>query len=335
MHAQAQNKLTKIKDSNYFTDQRNVYFVMSNNFNNSGRLSKFMGNKLQIIDTTEYDSPPNNNTFLLNSDTRKNSCKKLANNIIMVSSNFLKSSDFLYQQYLHPLTIAVKMPGIKPNEVNIISSNYIRINDTIFWTTNKIDAKADSIVILLDGFYAYAKDNNNVYMRNKIIKNADAKTFEMISFTFAKDKNHIFFCGDILKDADPHTFQILSYTYQRDKNHVWTIGKPCDIDANSFKILNEGNVCNNNSLYATDKKYVYFQGEIINGADVKTFHLITSDAPCQTYGIDKNHIYYNNKILEYADVKTFQVVNKKTSEIQYDAFDKNNCYVRDEVVNHK
>ena len=48
----------------------------------------------------------------------------------------------------------------------------------------------------------YTKDENYIYYEDKIIENADPKTFEIIRDDYAKDKNNVYYQGVIKEEAD-------------------------------------------------------------------------------------------------------------------------------------
>ena len=71
------------------------------------------------------------------------------------------------------------------------------------------------------------------------------------------------------------------------------------IEANpvTFKILKF-------DRYAKDDKYVFYRGQIIEGADAATFESIE-----EFYARDKNTGYYGDDPVKNSNGKTFQVVN--------------------------
>jgi hypothetical protein len=54
------------------------------------------------------------------------------------------------------------------------------------------------------------------------------------------------------------------------------------------------------NIYNKDKKYVYWRGELVNGADVKTFVNHKNG-----YGKDAKHVFYNGYILQTVDISSF------------------------------
>lgn len=71
-------------------------------------------------------------------------------------------------------------------------------------------------------------------------------------------------------------------------------------DLNSFVILNSYTEKN---YYGLDKFHVYYEGNIIQGADPKTFVSVDHIS----YTKDKNNVYYYGSIVIGADAKTFEI----------------------------
>lgn len=97
---------------------------------------------------------------------------------------------------------------------------------------------------------------------------------------FKKLNNKVYYKDTLLIGADAKTFEVLSWDWERDKNYYYRFGKKVlSIDRNSFQFLDYH--------YAKDKFHVYYDENIIEGADAKTFvHLEgTQD------GKDKNNCY--------------------------------------------
>lgn len=76
----------------------------------------------------------------------------------------------------------------------------------------------------------YGKDKKNVYYEGKKVKNADAKTFEILGYTpeyrsmaicyfYGKDEKNIYYRGEVLKEADVKTFKVSGAYEAEDKNY--------------------------------------------------------------------------------------------------------------------
>lgn len=311
-NTKAQVKLTRIDDSNFFTNQTDVFYVKSNKFNNSG----FLGEITAGIDTLLISKKPNGKMF--------------DNKTIIISKQVFEDKYALDFQVFRPITIAIKIPKLHLKDCEIIGENYAKSKGLLLYTFKVVKNVDYESFKILNGI---AIDKNYVFHSNQIIEKADPKTFEHLKIGYSKDKLYVFKNGKILKGADPETFNIITYTYQKDKNCVWIIGRPSDIDVATFEVLNSKFYNTKSySLYAVDKNHIYFQGEIMPEANVKSFSLVTSGAPYQTYGIDKNNVFYSGKLLDSVDVETFMIIKNKSPIMNYDAQDKNYFYTRSSKI---
>ena len=188
------------------------------------------------------------------------------------------------------MSIAIEMPDVSLKEFKIIGKNHGGFNDLIFYKSFKIDTVDKNSFKLISHSSSYSKDKNQVYFKERVVAKADPKTFKKIKNDFYKDANHVYIRGHIIINADPKSFQVISYMYQKDNNTVFVMSKPTNIDVNTFKVLTK--------IYSNKEQF-------------------------SLYAIDKNHVYFQGKIIVKADPKTFKVVEKKTSEKDYDAYDKN------------
>ena len=169
----------------------------------------------------------------------------------------------------------------------------------LYWDTTKYDKELkwvdfDSFTVISK---KYAKDKNHVYYKNKIIKDADPKTFvDFRKWCYAKDKNHIFCNNEIIEWVDINTFEILEEElYTQDWNTTWI--------ENIYR-------------YAKDKNYVYKWKNIVKNIDTNSFELLW-----WLYAKDKNYVLFDD-IISWADVSTFKIIDK----IKSIAEDKNCIY---------
>lgn len=312
-----QDKLFIIKESSFYTDNRSIYFVVSNKFNSSGKLGpvKNMASEIILVGKEEATNMFDNKGFALGLDDFQ---KKFSSN----------------RAYTNPMTIAIKIPGISLNGFEVIDRHYGSYKSKIFYRYEELKGIDFNSFEIINNKWKedFTKDKNAVFYKAERILNADPQTFEVLEFGFSKDKRHVYRIGELLKDADPKSFQIIDYIYQKDENQVWAGGRSINADVKTFELLKyhlPGYETAQTSLYAIDKNHVYFQGNVMPEADLQTFKIVCSDAPYQYYAIDKNHVYYCDKVVAGADAETFNVVLKKTSNKQYDAYDKDHLYYRD------
>ncbi len=98
-----------------------------------------------------------------------------------------------------------------------------------------------------DFFVPYAKDKNNAYYREKIIKNADVKTFGVIKSSseniiseYAYDKNTVYLHGKKINGSDPKTFEVVDHIVAKDKNDFYLHGIKLNVDIATFEYTFEG-----------------------------------------------------------------------------------------------
>lgn len=90
----------------------------------------------------------------------------------------------------------------------------------------------------------------------------------------------VFRYDTLIVGADAQTFEIVSWDWERDKNYYYRFGKKVGtIDRQSFELLDYH--------YAKDKFHVYYDEDIIDGADAKTFRHIEGTQD----GKDANNCY--------------------------------------------
>ena len=163
----------------------------------------------------------------------------------------------------------------------------------------------------------YAKDVKNVYFSgNKSFEDVDAGTFEVLPADYSKDKNNVYSPENgwiqRVNGANPKTIKVLNQFYLKDdKNVFFNDEKILGADANSFIALDKENG------YAKDKNSVYYFGQKVEGANPKTFEVISDGE----YSKDDKNVYASGEIIKGADSKTF----REFPETSYSR-DKNNLY---------
>ena len=187
----------------------------------------------------------------------------------------------------------------------------------------------------------YAKDNKNVYLYGKKLKDVLPEGFEIVKENYVKDSKNVYKIEAEITDSIPissdnkintkkisldgldvKTFRALendkdvtSIDYFVDKNNIYyayeNLEKIQGADKNSFEVL--GN------YIAKDKNNVYYKGrkmENVDSASIKTFG--------NFIGKDKNRVFYitGNEDIKDADAKSFEIMG----DTRYFR-DKNNIFV--------
>ena len=206
--------------------------------------------------------------------------------------------------------------------VNLGMAEYVKKNNEIYYRHSEgegVELKVENVdlgtfKILND---KYAKDAKNVYFSgNKTFEDVDSKTFEVLPNYYSKDKNGVYRPINEwihkINGANPKTIKVLSQFYSKDDKNVFHDEDIIpNADVNSFVVLN------GISGHAKDKNSVYFWGQKIEGANVKTFKVISNGS----YAKDDKNVYAGEKILKGADPQTFREVSRTNY-----ARDKNNLY---------
>ena len=187
----------------------------------------------------------------------------------------------------------------------------------------------------------YAKDNKNVYLYGKKLKDVLPEGFEIVKENYVKDSKNVYKIEAEITDSIPissdnkintkkisldgldvKTFRALengidvtSIDYFVDKNNIYyayeNLEKIQGADKNSFEILGY--------YIAKDKNNVYYKGtkmENVDSASVKTFG--------NFIGKDKNRVFYitGNEDIKDADASSFEIMGDT-----YYFRDKNNIFV--------
>lgn len=157
---------------------------------------------------------------------------------------------------------------------------------------------------------SYAKDKRQVIyfhpckFENAILYRfdmADPNSFEPVGKMNGKDKNHVYIRDRIIEDADPATFESLDHGYARDKHNVFTeFGQKTKLDRNTVKIISD--------YYQIDSKGVHYGGgDVIVGADAKTFKVIKDEI--YPYAKDSKVVYCGKTVLKDADPAFFKLMH--------------------------
>ena len=241
------------------------------------------------------------------------------------NSNYRKDNNYVYYG-----TDIVS--GADPNTFSIIDDQFAKDKTRVYSGGDLLeDSDSNTFVvgpIPHDKFNVYLHlicEDNVWALCYRKIQSADPVTFQLLTYGFSKDKNHVFYGTKIIPEADVSTFAIhdggkYGYTYGYDKDKIFVRGyerigiirKKCNIldqirgyylkcDDNVYyvdKLLSGADVktmipVGVTSNYAKDSKSVYFDGEIVVGADSETFTI--GDGINAT---DKNYTYRFGKRVE-------------------------------------
>ena len=193
----------------------------------------------------------------------------------------------------------------------------------------------------------YALDVNHAYYWYEILEGADPSTFKVLSEDYATDMHHVWFNDSIIEGADPATFVVPDgdtsnlahdahdYYMRHYPLHVASMGSFRQIDNNwaldslhvyylnihvltdykavsvgdyrTFKVLND--------FYAVDAQCVYFQNNMVEGADPASFAVLKGQ---YRYGKDRHCVYYEAYGSTIRDLNTLRHKNMENG--MYNAF---------------
>ena len=218
---------------------------------------------------------------------------------------------------------------------SIVNAEYLKENGEIYYEmpyfevkskVKEADAKSfesfeDRNKTVMDSYYG--KDNKNVYLLGKKLKNVSPKEFEILNEDYIKDDKNIykvkleealFFSSNEINTKkisvdglDVKTFRTLENdkeietNYFGDKNSVYyiyeNIDKIKEADRNSFKILDY--------YIAKDKKNIYYKGKKMENVDSESFKEFGS-----FIAKDKNRVFYieGNEDIKDIDAASFEMM---------------------------
>lgn len=165
-------------------------------------------------------------------------------------------------------------------------------------------------------YYEYWNEGSG--QGKRLIKQADAKTFQILSFDcdcsfkFGKDKNHLFIDGELINNIDPHTFKFIGNYVFRDKDSAYFFG--------FYNNLNECEIqgINPDRIELIEYPWAKADKVLIHGKDTLFLSDISEFVPIdRDWGKTKQYVINKNKIIYGADVKTFNVINGYGGEDKY------------------
>lgn len=170
-----------------------------------------------------------------------------------------------------------------------------------------------------DGKVYYDTWNEGSGHTSRLLKEADAESFEELKDGYARDKNYAWLDGELLKGAKGKSFKVLTEGYATDGVHVYfdhyQQGKTVTMnvrDIASFKV---------HTYYLAEDKYDYYwEGEALNVADKSSFVLCNEKKDGDaSWGKDKQYVYFlGSGRIKIADYASFKPVEKSGLDIGSD-----------------
>ncbi|WP_326930521.1 DKNYY domain-containing protein [Fusobacterium simiae] len=165
-------------------------------------------------------------------------------------------------------------------------------------------------------------DKNNVYFGNIIIPDLDPNKIYSVGNDYYSDGTNTYFCSPnstINKDLSSfmEVMQTIMYSFSSDKKPQSYIYPYKKIETDKKLRAVEGF-----QFFATDGEKVYYEGEVLENADLNTLKNIDG---YDEYFADKSNIYYKSKLLPIKNTGKLKIVSSQ----QGDKFlyDEENGYV--------
>ena len=238
---------------------------------------------------------------------------------------------------------------------SVANAGYLKDKNKIYFIDTMEDSEKKEVVKNID-FRTFkifeendnfAKDKDNVYYKNKKLKNVDVNSFQVEKFLIAKDKSSVFFVtrDEVIKfkGFSPEKSEIFLQPFMpsvlRNKDGIFTFDKyengeitlksikTKEMDINSLEILRDTSII----LYLKDKNNVYYVNYVESkdnndytkdeenyddrkNIEIDIKQIIGADSNSfeiiEIYGKDKNNIYAFGKKLLGINPKSFEIINK-------------------------
>ncbi|BBM52608.1 hypothetical protein JMUB3935_1587 [Leptotrichia trevisanii] len=220
-------------------------------------------------------------------------------------AEYVKRNNEIYYKFSKEDETGFKVENVDLNTFKILNDKYAKDDKSIYFLGNKSFEDVDIKTFEVMPQY-YSKDKNNVYRPInewiREINGANPKTIKVLNQYYSKDDKNVFYDSDKILNADVNSFVVLDKEngYAKDKNLVYYFGKKIEgANPKTFEIISDG-------MYSKDDKNVYATVDIIKGADPQTFRRI----PETNYARDKNTLYYY-----FGDVKNLGKINEKDFKV--------------------
>jgi hypothetical protein len=136
----------------------------------------------------------------------------------------------------------------------------------------------------------YARDSHFVYEGVLKIERADPTTFEFIpmfnGYYVCRDKKTVYWQHKPLEGTDGQSFVKITELYFKDKNHAWALILGREVTWSIVPNADAATFIGLKKAYSKDKKNVYYETRIVEGADPETFEETENNG-----GKDKNGNY--------------------------------------------
>ncbi|MHB9307313.1 DKNYY domain-containing protein [Fusobacterium polymorphum] len=201
-------------------------------------------------------------------------------------------------------------------------SVYIKYKDKIYayvygesYQLDNVDIESFKVIDSRDYFDSHvAVDKKSVYFGNISIPDLNPNKIENIGNGYYSDGINSYFCSNIFeKDKD---LSEKSKIRQYIEYYIFKGKKPQEYSY-SFKKVETNKtlkIIKNLDSFATDGEKIYYQGEVLEGADLNTLKAIDR---YNEYFLDKKSIYYKSKLLPLPSNDKLKIVSVEQEERKY------------------
>ncbi|MEQ9315320.1 MAG: DKNYY domain-containing protein, partial [Henriciella sp.] len=169
-------------------------------------------------------------------------------------------------------------------------SRYGRDQSTVFCEGKPLDgADPDTfrvVATLKEADRAFVADAQSAWADCERIKGANGASFEALPGDYARDAERVYSWKWPIDGADPQSFTVLpeDTEYARDQSGIWVGSfKLPTTKPDAFRIIGE--------YYSTDGEQVFYWQNVVNGADVASFHIPKG----MSIGRDANTCWYGTR----------------------------------------
>jgi len=247
---------------------------------------------------------------------------------VIENSKLYKDKNHVYGFKLGMGAFPFPIENADPNSFQTLGYLFGKDKNNVYFNINSLDVDKNSFEVL-DEYYS--KDNSKVYFQERLIKNADPKSFQLITDNpdygnfsrFSKDKNNVYYLFSKIENLDPNNYEFIGYNLLKDDNNIYTI-KSSDMVFTEFEIVDHTNIdarsfrhISKNYYKDKNKTYVLDWGNLKEIDDNNTGELQTLD---YNFSKNNNNVFWNGKLLGNVDAASFKAISYKYSK------DKNNVY---------
>ena len=204
-----------------------------------------------------------------------------------------------------------------------------------FTISNMISSDSKSYEIKTNGeqygtsnFFKY-QEKIYVFTLNdgmQALENVDIETFKTLNSgdyytkNIGLDKNNVYFGNVIIPDLVPNRLEVLRNVYYTDGTNSYFFSPFSELDKESSnyiypykKIENAKNLkaFENLELFVVDGENVYYKGEILKNADLRTLKIIDKN---NEYFADKENVYYKSKLLPIKNSGKLKIVSSEQGD---------------------